>query len=176
MKTKKKVVKCFSNLILKNKVCMKSYFSNAIQIMGFLFICCFLSNCATAYKMNNLSKGMTKEQVIKIMGRPNSTSAKGGAEYLNYKLVEDDWIQRSFYVRLIDGYVDSFGKLGDFDSTKDPTININTNSKIESSQSKKGTDSDKMFNELKSLKELLDSGIITQQEYDKKKKEILDKY
>lgn len=33
-----------------------------------------------------------------------------------------------------------------------------------------------MYNELKELKELLDNGIITQEEFDKKKKGILEKY
>ena len=165
----------------KNGASLKSLMGKGNLILGFFVICCFLTSCATAHKMNRLSTGMTKQQVIQIMGRPSSTSAQGGAEYMLYKLSETDdeafyGITRSFYVRLINGYVESYGKVGDFDSTKDPTVNINTNSKVESSQSTKETNSDKMFNELKNLKELFDRGIITQQEYDKKKKEILEKY
>ena len=69
----------------------------------------------------------------------------------------------------------SFGKLGDFNSTKDPTININTNSKVEAKATSDNS-TDKMYQELKKVKELLDTGIITQEEFDKKKKEILEKY
>jgi len=166
---------------LKNAVSPKNLINKGNLVLALFIICCFLSSCATAHKMNRLSTGMTKQQVIQIMGRPSSTSAQGGAEYLLYKLSETDdeafnGITRSFYVRLINGYVESYGRMGDFDSTKDPTVNINTNSKVESSQSTKETSTDKMFNELQKLKELLDRGMITQQEYDKKKKEILEKY
>ena len=97
-----------------------------------LFIC----GCATTPKMNHLSVGLTKTEVIAIMGRePDSTSAKSGVEYLTYLLWRDFWDRRpgdysdQFFVRLIDGKVDSYGRKGDFDSTKVPetkqTIDLN---------------------------------------------------
>jgi outer membrane protein assembly factor BamE (lipoprotein component of BamABCDE complex) len=154
---------------------MKHFFS-------YLLVLLLLTGCATAKKINRVSIGMSKSQVIQLMGRPSSTSAKGNIEYLIYKLSETDdhaWygIYTDYFVKLINGHVDSYGKLGDFDSTKDPTINVNTNSKIETNQTNNSeSESDKMYTELKKLKELLDKGIITQEEFDKKKKDILDKY
>ncbi|MDP3462164.1 MAG: SHOCT domain-containing protein [Bacteroidales bacterium] len=152
------------------------------QITFFILIIVFMAACATAYKINNVSIGMTKNDVIQKMGNPKSTSSKGNVEYLNYKLTENGdaafygWYT-DYFVRLVNGRVESYGKLGDFNSTKDPTINVNTNSKVETKQSNQNeTDTDKMYHELNILKELLDKGIINQEEFDKMKKDILEKY
>lgn len=96
----------------------------------------FLYGCASTPKMNRLSVGLTKTEVISVMGRePDSSSAKGDVEYLTYLLWRDFWDRRPgdysdrFFVRLIGGKVESYGKNGDFDSTKVPetkqTIDIN---------------------------------------------------
>ena len=95
-----------------------------------------MSGCAGTPKMNRLSVGMTKGEVISVMGRePDSTSAQGGVEYMSYLLWRDFWDRRPgdysdrFFVRLINGKVESYGKIGDFDSTKVPetkqTIDLN---------------------------------------------------
>ena len=106
-----------------------------------------LAGCATAEsrKMNQVSLGMTKQQVIEVLGPPLSTSAKSGVEYLNYRFAEPGrradalsdamkGLPRTdpttpYYVRLIEGRVESYGRLGDFDSTKTPetksTIDLN---------------------------------------------------
>ncbi len=96
--------------------------------------------CAMSSKMNHISLGMTKQEVIDIMGSPVSTSAAEGMEYLNYNLSEtgfglDDALLRKrtpYYVRFKDGKVESYGRFGDFDSTKHDnkskiTIDLNTN-------------------------------------------------
>lgn len=78
---------------------------------------------ATAHKMNSVSIGMTKQEVISVLGLPASTSAKEGMEYLNYQFSEtvrdaSTGITSPYFVRLVNGKVDSYGRLGDFDSTK----------------------------------------------------------
>jgi len=92
------------------------------------------TGCATAHKMNSVSIGMTKQEVISVLGPPTSTSAKEGVEYLNYRFSETDdhafyGITSPYFVRIINGKVDSYGRLGDFDSTKAPetksTIDLN---------------------------------------------------
>ena len=87
---------------------------------------------------------MTKSEVIGIMGQPQSVSAKDGMEYLLYTLGEglklgNDPFGRTkiipernlYYIRFRAGIVDSFGRVGDFDSTKIPetkqTIDVNIN-------------------------------------------------
>jgi len=84
-----------------------------------------LAGCATAHKMNNLSVGMTKQEVISTMGRPSSTASPGGGqEVLRYHLsaTDDDAYDgrtNEYYIRLINGRVESYGRMGDFDSTKE---------------------------------------------------------
>jgi hypothetical protein len=85
--------------------------------------------CATSSKnLNMISIGMSKSEVIDILGEPESTSAKGGAEYMIYSLKEriskpgetifPVAIEGKYYVRLVGGKVESYGRVGDFDSTK----------------------------------------------------------
>lgn len=92
----------------------------------------FLSGCAftnTARRMNSLSLGMTKAEVISTIGDPASTSATEGAEFLNYSFPENDTeamygVARPYYVQLKDGRVVSYGRRGDFGTTAAPKQNI----------------------------------------------------
>ena len=79
--------------------------------------------------MNSVSVGMTKQQVIEVLGPPVSTSAKQGVEYLNYRFSETsdhafEGVTTPYFVRIIGGKVDAYGRLGDFDSTRS-TIDLN---------------------------------------------------
>lgn len=95
----------------------------------------FTTGCAaTAHKMNNVNVGMTKQEVLNVLGPPMSTSAKEGVEYLNYRFSETNDAAflghtSPYFVRIVNGKVDSYGRLGDFDSTKTPetksTIDLN---------------------------------------------------
>ncbi len=90
--------------------------------------------CASsAKKLNQVSVGMTKSQVIQTIGQPQSVSATDGVEYLLYTLSEGlklgndgqgratiDQAKNLYFVRLRAGVVDSFGRVGDFDSIKVP--------------------------------------------------------
>ena len=98
------------------------------------FCILILTGCATAHKLTRINLGMSKEDVIKKIGRPVSVSVQGKTEYLNYRFFETGedafcGITDPYYVRIIDGKVESYGKLGDFDSTKVPetktTIDLN---------------------------------------------------
>lgn len=140
-----------------------------------------LAGCATAHKITRVTIGMTKEKVIKVMGRPASTSAKGNTEYLNYALSETDddafrgWT-RHYNVRLVNGRVDAYGRLGDFDSTQKPTVRIETDEKIETQTDVKVKGTQDLYSELMKLKQLRDEGLLTQEEFEKEKKELLEKY
>jgi hypothetical protein len=71
-----------------------------------------MAGCAS--NMNQLKLGMTKEQVIVELGNPASTSARENTEYLKYQLCTDWIFTDRYYVRLTDGKVDAFGRVGDF--------------------------------------------------------------
>ena len=70
--------------------------------------------CAGAGKMNALRLGMTRDQVIGAIGAPDSTSEMGNTQYLKYQLCSDWIFTDRYYVRLTDGSVDAFGRVGDF--------------------------------------------------------------
>ena len=74
-----------------------------------VLIAFLLFGCAASNKMNNLKLGMTKDDVIQAMGTPSSTSETERVLYLKYRLSTDD-----YYIRLIDGKVDAYGRFGEF--------------------------------------------------------------
>ena len=83
-----------------------------------------------AKELNRIQIGMTKNEVYTTLGEPIYSSAKGSSVLYHYSLFEEvrglfGGIKRDYYVRLVNGRVESYGKLGDFDSTKDPTLNLN---------------------------------------------------
>ena len=104
------------------------YFMKNIQnIVVAIAILVLFTGCVTwVSSMNQVSDGMTKKEVIAILGNPVSTASPGhGVEILRYNLDHAFVGWEEYYVKLVDGKVDSYGKMGDFDSTKDPTLNLN---------------------------------------------------
>ncbi len=73
-----------------------------------------LLGCASARKMNSLSLGMTREEVIEVMGSPDSTSEIEDILYLKYRLSSGGIYKDDYYVRLKDGEVDAYGREGNF--------------------------------------------------------------
>ena len=85
-----------------------------------------LVGCATASRTNRLSLGMTKAQVLAVMGQPASAAADSDVEVLRYRLSatgHDAFHHRTdeYFVRLVSGKVDRFGKAGDWESGEGPT-------------------------------------------------------
>jgi hypothetical protein len=77
----------------------------------------FLFGCAGAgsfQRMNNLKIGMTKQEVIEAIGVPNSISATRNVEYLKYRIDTGLFSTDKYYVRLVNGKVESYGQSGDF--------------------------------------------------------------
>lgn len=134
-----------------------------------------LFGCANAYNINKVQLGMTKEEVISSIGKPASISAKDNTEYLNYRFSETDdhafyGITTPYFVRLVNGVVDSYGRIGDFDSTQKPTVRIETDENI------KVQNNSDLYSELRKLKELRDEGILNEEEYQVQKEKALGKY
>ena len=75
----------------------------------------FLLGCAESFqRINNLKIGMTKQEVIEVVGAPDSTSATKNVEYLKYRIKTGLFYTDEYYVRLLDGKVESYGQKGDF--------------------------------------------------------------
>jgi hypothetical protein len=73
-----------------------------------------LAGCGTASRLNAVQLGMTRDQVVEVAGTPGSTSQLGNTQYLKYQLINDWIFTDRYYVRLTDGRVDAFGRVGDF--------------------------------------------------------------
>ncbi len=149
------------------------------SILAWSVIVIVAAGCATANKISKVKIGMTRAEVISNIGKPASVSAKGKMEYLNYSLSETGdhalyGITTPYYVRLIDGRVESYGRLGDFDSTKTPSIRVESDQRIQ--QDIRTNDSEDLYTELTKLKELKSNGTLTDSEYEEQKKKLLEKY
>ena len=86
---------------------MKKIFTAIILLLAALF-----TGCATADKLNKVHIGMTKDQVIALLGQPDSTSAQANIEYMTYYLSNDSSYggDQPYMVRLVEGKVESFGR------------------------------------------------------------------
>jgi len=103
-----------------------------------LFISVFLTACGTTSHygkrpdFSQISMKISQAEVVQILGKPDDMSAIDGTVYLNY--IYTPWYDHNgadgnaeyYFVRLVGDKVDSFGRKGDFNTTKDPeqTINI----------------------------------------------------
>ncbi|RPJ69323.1 MAG: outer membrane protein assembly factor BamE [Desulfobacteraceae bacterium] len=85
---------------------------NYLKLAVLLSAAVLLLGCAS--KMNDVRIGMTRDQVVEAIGAPNSTSEMGNTAYLNYQLYSDWIFTNRYYVRLTDGQVDAFGRVGAF--------------------------------------------------------------
>lgn len=94
-----------------------------------LAVVVLVTSCATpSSNLNRLSVGMSKAEVVQILGTPESTRANRAVEFLVFNLREriarpgeaiaPIGIEEKYFVKLIEGKVESYGRLGDFDSTK----------------------------------------------------------
>jgi len=51
-----------------------------------ILIVVLLVGCATSSRMNKVNIGMSKSEILSVMGTPTSKSAEGNKEVLKYKL------------------------------------------------------------------------------------------
>jgi hypothetical protein len=89
--------------------CMKSY-----RLIAGLLLALLVMGCAGAGKLNSVRLGMTRDEVVAVAGEPSSTSQMGNEEFLKYQLMSDWIFTDRYYVRLMNGRVDAFGRVGDF--------------------------------------------------------------
>lgn len=77
----------------------------------------------------------------------------------------------SYYVRFVDGSVESYGRKGDFDSTKDPAVEVRE-VRVEGDSGEEPCD---LYSELKKLEELRADGLLTAEEFEAQKKKVLER-
>lgn len=142
---------------------------------SFLAIMLLTSGCSSVPKFNKIELGMTEDQTIELLGEPESIAVQGNSKYHEYA----SWWGLSlneyqlWYVRFIDGVVESFGRRGDFDSTKDATQNINI--QIDDISDKNQTDEYDLELNLNRLQQLRDKNLISKDEFQALRKRAVDK-
>ena len=76
-----------------------------------------IAGCATnAIRTRDVRVGMTKADVVSVLGKPMSMGADKQSEVMYYRLMEgsiNNGDTRTYFVRLIDGKVDSFGRVNE---------------------------------------------------------------
>ncbi len=130
-----------------------------------------------AQKMQSIQIGMTPDQVVSIMGKPHSTSAKDNSLYYVYSATCYNGLflyTKDNYVKFVDGHVDSFGEMDDFDSIKDNKIKVSVDNNTTTKTVTEKIGEDDAWSKLQQLKKMRDSDLITEEEFQSKKKEILD--
>jgi hypothetical protein len=75
-----------------------------------------IAGCATSSsRMNRISPGMTRDEVVSALGRPHGVAAQGNVEYLTYNLLNKGvGDMKEYAVKVVDGRVLSFGEKSDF--------------------------------------------------------------
>jgi hypothetical protein len=94
------------------------------------------SGCTTGEKMSNLERGMTRQQVVAILGRPDAVRSNGPYEQLEYtnRLITGwGWDRSDFNVILKDGRVVEYGH-GDIRNRSPQVVYTQTNVTNESQQ------------------------------------------
>lgn len=85
------------------------------QMVMLVMLTIFVGGCAgSASMMNSLNVGMTKADVINVLGAPDYTGAKKDTEILCYNLTTGGLFKDSYFVIIKEGKVDRFGRQGDF--------------------------------------------------------------
>lgn len=93
-----------------------------------IFTLFVLAGCATSLsKTNQLEQGMTKKQVIALLGNPSSVSANGPTQVMRYKLDPGFDLSggpglKEYWVFIENNVVTQYGKPGDFGNAQDPTV------------------------------------------------------
>jgi hypothetical protein len=98
-----------------------------------LSIVCLLSACTTSEKMSESRPGMTRQQVVGILGRPDAVRSNGPYEQLEYthRLVTGWSLDRSdFNVLLKNGRVVEFG-LGEIRNRSPQVVYIHSDAASE---------------------------------------------
>jgi hypothetical protein len=91
---------------------------------------CLLVGCATSLtKTNQLEQGMTKKEVIALLGNPSSVAANGPTQLMRYKLdpgfdMSEGMGLKEYWVFIENNIVTQFGKPGDFGNSRDPTMKL----------------------------------------------------
>ncbi|MCE1204680.1 MAG: SHOCT domain-containing protein [Holophagaceae bacterium] len=137
--------------------------------------------------LTRISVGMPKEDVIRALGKPTRVAVQGGVEYLEYEAYDNSgWDNigkrnyRWLFVRIVNGKADAFGRKGDFNTTKNTTVDFNVKQQIDTkvtpgTPAAQGAAPFDLKSELEKLQKMKEGGLITEAEYQQLRQRALDK-
>jgi len=145
------------------------------KLSAVLLVCMLLALAACtepSVKMNQVQIGMSKAEVIHLLGQPQSTSAQANIEYLTYYLSPDtSGHEQPYMVRIVDSKVESFGRfiqlLDVYNRPVSGTTPLGTGAVMPYSMN---TD---VVTQLQQLKALKDQGVLTDEEFQRVKQRLL---
>jgi len=85
------------------------------RVLFMALVLALMAGCATSGKTNQLQLGMSKAQVLEVMGEPSCTSAMGEVVLLKYRLFDYGLLPENYFIKIIDGSVEAYGCAADFD-------------------------------------------------------------
>jgi hypothetical protein len=164
---------------------------NKLLALASLLIVGLLAGCNSAAQLNNIRIGMTKDQVLAILGTPDSTSAQANVEYMTYYLEGDSEYgrDRPYMVRVVDGKVESFGRFaqlsdlyyrpvtsaraGDANFPTQPYPTAVAPMGMMSNSAPAAAAGSDIGSQLEKLKALKDQGVLTDEEFQKAKAKLI---
>ena len=157
-----------------------------IILITALFVGLFTVGCETSAKLNDVRIGMTRDQVVSILGQPDSTSAQANVQYMTYYLdTTSDYRDRAYMVRLVNGKVESFGRFAQLVDLYNRPVTNATPGQPDFPQLGIGTAGTPVVNlpaptpkldlasQIERLKALKDQGVLTDEEFQKAKAKLL---
>lgn len=143
--------------------------------------CCVAGCVSTADKLNSIRIGMTRGQVVALLGEPNSMSAQANIEYLTYYLSNEmSSRDQPYSVRLVEGKVESFGRFIQLADIYNRPVNGNPPANpwgVPAStmmpMASAASNSSDVVTQLQQLKTLKDQGILNDEEFQKAKARVL---
>jgi SmpA / OmlA family len=88
-------------------------FGRIKMIAAVLITTVLMAGGALSQGLSQIQIGMTKQEVVQVLGSPTSASARGGTEILKFNLFSGwgstAWYQ-DYYVQLVKGRVTSYGQ------------------------------------------------------------------
>jgi len=132
--------------------------------------------------LNRVHIGMTRAEIVGLLGQPDSTSAQANVEYLTYYLYANTEYSRDqpYFVRLVEGKVESFGRFAPmFDLQNRPvTGSVPTSvpimgQPVTPAATRAPAPTTDLGLELLRLKQLHDQGVLTDDEFARAKAKVI---
>lgn len=151
---------------------MRTIATALFVVFGALSVACATPGSSLSKPdLSRISVGMSKEEVVSRLGKPHEVAQQGQTEYFTYNFDHPfdgrPAIVESYYVRFVKGIVESYGRKGDFDSTKGPAVEPRVSEDSEANPCD-------LYVELKKLEELHNDGLLTDEEFRAQKKKVLE--